>query len=207
MIDLLNRLLSQIKSKITNLVGHAIVTAITNLDSNGTTSLALQELRVQAYATEEMQGVQRIQEYGLETYPSVGHSSESDGYPEAILVSVHGNSEQALAICIGDRRYRITDLAEGEVALYTKWNSEAGRHNITMKSGQEIEMNSILLDINCTSAVSINCATANITATNGITLNTSEGGTATGLVTGESVCHFTGSPHADICANIKAEKT
>jgi len=199
MIDLINRLLSPIRSKLNTIIGHGVVTKVANTDKDGTT--ALQELRLKAYASEEMQGVQRVQEYGLETYPSVGHSSEGDGYPEAVIVSINGNSEQALAICIGDRRYRITDLAEGEVALYTKWNSESGAHNIKMKSGQEIEMNGVSLTINCTTTV-------NIIAAGGVNLQTTDTAliATDGLITGKSICHYTGAPHQDVCAKMRAEK-
>lgn len=40
-----------------------------------------------------------------------------------------------------------------------------------------------------------------------IELDGSSGGTTTGVITNESICHFTGLPHADCSINVKATKT
>lgn len=204
------------------MIGHAIVHVIANQETiDGTTTIfPLQKLKIEGLSGETVSQIQRVQEYGLETYPAVDHSSDGDGYPEAVAVFINGNRDQGIVICVGDRRYRITDLAEGEVALYTKWNEESGEHSIKLKTGQEIEMNGLTLDINisndvtvdsanvtitCSGDVDINCETANVSATTGVNL---DGGTAalTGVVTGASICPFTGNVHSDTSTNVKASK-
>ncbi len=100
----LKRLLRPIQNKIFLLLGRAILTAINN--SEGT-----QKIQIVALQGETITDAERMQEYGLETYPLTE--------AEATMIFLNGNRDHGLAICIHDRRYRPKDLVEGEVALYT----------------------------------------------------------------------------------------
>lgn len=55
-------------------------------------------------------GVEVFQSYGLSTVPHPGS--------EAVAVSVGGNRDHCIVIAHGDRRYRLTGMAGGEVALH-----------------------------------------------------------------------------------------
>lgn len=71
--------------------------------------------------------VERPQPYGLSTHPPVG--------AEAWIGCVGGRRDQAVVLLVGDRRYTLTSLAEGEVALYSE--SEA---RIVLRANGDIEI-------------------------------------------------------------------
>jgi phage baseplate assembly protein V len=56
------------------------------------------------------QGIERMQGYGLTSHPKPG--------AEVLVISLGGNAAHSIVIQTEDRRYRLTGLAEGEVALY-----------------------------------------------------------------------------------------
>lgn len=162
------RLVKPIQKKIFLMIGRAIVLAITN-------SGKYQVLKVRAGAGSSLDDIQRLQDYGLDSYPEVTDTTE------ALLLSPSGNREGAVIIKVLDREKRPTDLAEGEVCLYTK-DDNGGSHRVHLKSGTVIEII-------------------------GSTINIIGGGaTPTGVVTGECICAFTGNPHPDVSTTVKATK-
>lgn len=98
------RLIAPLGRKIFLLLGRAILKAIDN--SQGT-----QKIQIIALADEIISDMERFQEYGFETYPFVDS--------EVLAVFLNGNRDHGIALCIHDRRYRPTDLVEGEIVLYT----------------------------------------------------------------------------------------
>jgi phage gp45-like len=70
--------------------------------------------------------VQVVQTYGFQSRPADG--------AEAVIVQVGSNADQALAIAVDDRRYRVA-LAGGEVAIYDDLGSR-----VTLKRGGVIEV-------------------------------------------------------------------
>ena len=73
-----------------------------------------------------------MQNYGLTSHPPKG--------AEALLVALGGQRQHAVVIAVEDRRYRVTDLGEGEVALYTMENGEDGAHRVHLKEGRIVEL-------------------------------------------------------------------
>lgn len=69
-----------------------------------------QTLQVQARADEVLDGVEHVEPYGLTSHPHAG--------ADAIVLRVAGASSHPVAVVVGDRRYRLTGLASGEVALH-----------------------------------------------------------------------------------------
>lgn len=181
--DDFKRLTNTIQNKIFLLVGRAIVTYI-----NNSTDVHHQKVQLSVLKNETLSNVERIQEYGFETYP---HTNS-----EAVSLFLSGDRRHGLVIAIGDRRYRLTDLTEGEVAIYTSEDQSAGGHRIHLKSGQKIEINCKDVDITCT-------GTANITANGGINLDGGSSGLK-GVVQGDCICHFSGMPHGNVSTNVKA---
>ncbi len=100
-----------------------------------------------------------------------------------IVVLAEGN--HIIAIASDDRRYRVA-VENGEVALY----SDEG-DVIHLKRGREIHVAS-------GGKVTVEAETL-------IDLKTGAGVTK-GIVQGDCICHFTGSPHADISTTVKASK-
>ena len=118
----IHRLLAPIKNKIFLLIGRAILKAINN--SEGT-----QKIQVVGLSGETITDIERMQEYGFESYPV----AES----EAVVLYINGNRDQGLAICVHDRSNRPDDLAEGESQMYSK-----NGNKITMKADGSIEIES-----------------------------------------------------------------
>lgn len=170
-----NRLLRPLKAKVYRIIGKAIVKAIDNSNS-------AQKLQITVLKNETVTDIERVQEYGLDTYPKADS--------QAIILSLNGNRENGVVINVSDRRYRLTNLSEGEVAIYTYEDANAGGHRIHLKSGQEIEINCDTLDVNATTEINLDGGT----------------GSATGIVTGQCICSFTGGPHPDVSTNVKASK-
>uniref|UniRef100_A0A6M3IUZ5 Putative baseplate assembly protein n=1 Tax=viral metagenome TaxID=1070528 RepID=A0A6M3IUZ5_9ZZZZ len=100
----LKRYLAPLERKIYLLIGRAILAAVNNGEST-------QKVQITGMYNETMTDVERVQEYGLESYPRKG--------AEAIVAFLNGKQSRGLILKIGDRRYRLSDLVEGEVALYT----------------------------------------------------------------------------------------
>lgn len=119
-----NRLIGRIKSKLMLMVGRAVLAVVDN--SGGT-----QKIQVVALYDETISGVERFQEYGMETRPKAG--------AEVLLAFINGNRDQGIAACVHDRRYRPKDLAEGEVVLYTLEDVGGKDHRIHFKVGKKIE--------------------------------------------------------------------
>ena len=70
----------------------------------------MQELQLAIFSGEVRDRVEHWQPYGLAYHPHPG--------AEALVLALGGNTDHGAVVCVGDRRYRITGLAQGEVALY-----------------------------------------------------------------------------------------
>tara|TARA_R110002110_G_scaffold64634_8_gene178591 strand:+ start:2421 stop:2936 length:516 start_codon:yes stop_codon:yes gene_type:complete len=71
---------------------------------------ALQTLSLDLLADESKDGVERFQDYGFTTHPPTGL--------EALVAFVGGNRSHGIVLAVGDRKFRLRNLASGEVALY-----------------------------------------------------------------------------------------
>lgn len=76
----------------------------------------LQVLQINALASETVDGVERVQNYGLTSHPPRGST--------AIAVAVGGNRNHLVAIAVDDEASRPRELEEGEVALYNNANAQ-----------------------------------------------------------------------------------
>lgn len=121
-MDFLNfkRLIAPLQRKIFLLLGRALLTAIDN--SEGT-----QKIQATVLSGETINDIERFQEYGFESYPLSG--------AEPFIVFLNGNRNQGVVLCVHDRRYRPTDLAPGESAVY---HHEG--HRVIVKAGGIIEV-------------------------------------------------------------------
>lgn len=95
--------MAPLQRRVMLMVARAIVRTVGDGDKMQVMQLALlrDELRDR---------VERFQEYGFTSHPHPG--------AEAVAVFVGGDRGHGLVVAVDDRRYRLTGLAQGEVALY-----------------------------------------------------------------------------------------
>ena len=79
-------------------------------------SKRMQVLQVVVYAGDVRDGVEHFEPYGFTSCPQ---DAPSDGRgAEAVVLDLGGCPDHPVAIVVGDRRYRLTGLAKGEVAIH-----------------------------------------------------------------------------------------
>ncbi len=107
-------------SLIKNLVARAVVNLVDD-------SKKLQLLQLDVLADETVEDIERVQNFGLTSNPPKN--------AEAVVLFVNGQRDHGLVVAVDDRRYRIRNLASGEVAVYDQSGSV-----ITLKANGDIEM-------------------------------------------------------------------
>lgn len=117
---LIDRALRPVRTRLTLLVGRAVLRAVAD-------GPRMQVVQLTALDGETLDGVERWQDYGFTSHPRPG--------AEAVVLSLCGNRDHAVAIRVDDRRYRLTGLAEGEVALY----DDLGQRVHLTRTGIEID--------------------------------------------------------------------
>lgn len=103
------KLTQSIKNRMFMMLARGIVKAVRNTEGT-------QKLQIVALADETIDNIERLQEYGLETYP--------DTDAEAFAAFVGGNREIGVVLVTHDRRYRPKTLVSGEVMVYTKFGQQ-----------------------------------------------------------------------------------
>jgi phage baseplate assembly protein V len=78
----------------------------------------IQTLQVYLQADSGKDSVEHLENYGLTSRPLPD--------AEGIVITVGGDASHGVVICVGDRRYRLQGLEEGDVALY----NDTGSHII-----------------------------------------------------------------------------
>lgn len=116
----------------------------------------LQNIQVTLLADEIRDNVERFQNYGFTSVPLPG--------AEAAVIFVGGNRSHGLAISIDDRRYRLKNLGNGEVAIYTNEDSGTPGHRIHLKNNRKIEIYGDEVTINADTKCVVNTKDAVITA-------------------------------------------
>lgn len=141
MIDAINKLTEDMRSKVRLMVGRAILAAVNDAG-------AIQTAQAKCLADETHDDAERVQEYGFTSVPLAG--------AEAVMVFPGGNRDHGLIIATDDRRYRKNGLAAGEVALYTDEGDSIvfnrGRI-VRVVAGTQLEVTAPLVTINATSKV------------------------------------------------------
>ena len=137
----MQRTLRPLLQRLQLMIGRAVVLLV----NDGT---KLQGLQVSLLADEVRDQVERFQNYGFTSHPLPG--------AEAVAASVAGNRDHVLVIAVDDRRYRLTALQQGEVAIYTDEGDK-----IVLKRGGTIEVTAstkVVLDtplVECTGNVTV----------------------------------------------------
>lgn len=106
--------------------------------STASTKLQALQLKVSGEATDD--DLEHFEPYGITGRPK---DPDSTGTAEAVALSLGGNRDHQIVICVSDRRFRITGLNKGEVAVYnftgaTLKIDDAGNLVLTPKAGEEV---------------------------------------------------------------------
>lgn len=72
----------------------------------------MRELQCEFLAGEVRDQLEHVEPYGFTSEPL------ADGKPEAFALFFDGNRSNGIVFCVADRRYRITNMKAGEVAIY-----------------------------------------------------------------------------------------
>lgn len=93
-----------------------------------------QALQIELLDGEAQDGVERFQQYGFTSHPHPG--------AEAIAVCAGGLRSHAVVIAVEDRRYRLTNLQQGEAALYDDLGNAIllGRNSIKVTAVSKVEI-------------------------------------------------------------------
>lgn len=116
----------------------------------------LQQVQVELLADEVKDNVERFQQYGFTSVPLVG--------AEALCVFLGGGRDHGIVFAIDDRRYRLTGLENGDVALYTDEGAK-----IVLGRNQQITVTCDTLVFDA-SHVELNGDTVAISASDSITV-------------------------------------
>jgi phage baseplate assembly protein V len=106
----------------------------------------LQTLQVRLTAGEIKDGAEHFEPYGITSHPLAG--------AEVLTAFLGGDRSHAVVLVASDRRYRIKELAPGEVAIYTDEGDK-----IHFKRGRIIDIETATLNIRASSAVNIDTPT------------------------------------------------
>jgi phage baseplate assembly protein V len=97
------RMLAPLRRSINNLALRATVRLV-----NATSKM--QTLQISMREGETKDGIEHVEPYGFTSHPNAG--------AEAVTLFFNGDRSHGIAVVVGDRRYRLTGLEEGEVALH-----------------------------------------------------------------------------------------
>jgi phage gp45-like len=118
MMGELKKLYNKIMFRIFYLMTKGQITGVTNSEPT-------QRLKQSCLAFEDIPDIERFEEYGITSYPLEGAETFSN--------FLSGNREQGIVICVHDSRYRPTDLASGDVCIYT-YKDKSVKHRIHLKA-------------------------------------------------------------------------
>ena len=104
---------------------------LSNMMARGTVTLVnaatkLQSLQLRLLAGETKDQVEYLEPYGLTSNPNPG--------AECLVLFLDGDRSHGVVVCVADRRYRLKNLASGEVALY----DDQGQSIILLRKGIQL---------------------------------------------------------------------
>ena len=139
--------------KVQGMIMRGVVTLVTS-------SLKMQGMQLQGLGAVTLDGVENFEPYGFTAAALPG--------AEGIILNVGAHAGNAVVICVADRRYRLTGLVGGEVAVYDNQGQSVVLHadHIAITSPTKIVVSAPETDINSTT-VNINSSTVNLGGSGG----------------------------------------
>ena len=115
-----------LEGRIRLMIGRAVISLVDD-------AATAQTLQIELLADEVQDGVERFQEYGFTSRPHPG--------AEAVFGCVGGLRSHPIVLAVEDRRFRLTGLEDGEVALYDDLGNviKLGREAISITAVKKIE--------------------------------------------------------------------
>lgn len=118
--DFMDKKMKGIKASLMNLVSRFVLVKADD-------SKKMQEVKGELFSEEVKEELEHFQNYGFTSNPPANC--------EGIGLSVNGNRDHVVVICLDSRQYRTKDLAEGEVAVYNNAGAK-----IVLKNNGDIEL-------------------------------------------------------------------
>ncbi len=144
-------------------------------------------LQIQTSTGKTNDRIKRLHDYGFMSHPKVGS--------RAYNLFLGGVMSRGFSFCVEDERYEM-ELAEGEVAMLDD------KGNLVHFTENGISITSLgSVEVNAKKDVTVT-AEGNIFA-DGKKIKLNDG---SGVITCESICPFTGSPHVDGSSTVLAGK-
>ncbi|MDD9154963.1 phage baseplate assembly protein [Aliivibrio sp. S4TY2] len=165
-----------------------LMSRIKNMVAIGTvTGSSTKVLQIQTSTGKTNDRIKRLHDYGFMSHPKVGS--------RAYNLFLGGVMSRGFSFCVEDERYEM-ELAEGEVAMLDD------KGNLVHFTKNGISITSLgSVEVNAKKDVTVT-AEGNIFA-DGKKIKLNDG---SGVITCESICPFTGSPHVDGSSTVLAGK-
>jgi phage baseplate assembly protein V len=106
MSDQIQKATKKLWDRIQSMVGKALLAAVSD-------SKEIQIIKVSGVADETIDGIERVQNYGLTSSPPEG--------AETVLAFIGGNREHPVAIAVDHGKSRIKPVKQGETCLYSRF--------------------------------------------------------------------------------------
>jgi phage gp45-like len=118
-------------------------------------SKKMQEVTVESLSGEKYTNVEHWHPYGMTMVPKVPENKKE---AEALLLFVNGSRSHPIVMGIADRRHRLKNMQEGEVALHDDQGQKVhlGRNNVTIQRGNvkvTLEDGKAIIEINGTKSI------------------------------------------------------
>lgn len=128
LLNLVHRATAPLRNRIVAMVGKFVIEAADDAKT-------VQEVKFTALADEVLEGVPHMQPGGISHVPIPG--------AEGMLLSITGDRDNAVAICVADRSTRPTGMNPGETALYSNATGEGYTGGVKILLAQDggIEIN------------------------------------------------------------------
>lgn len=143
-------------------------------------------VQMEGLAGEPFNATELFQQPGLRSIPLAGM--------QPIIVPLHGNSANGVVVAMSNGALYVSDLAEGEVALFNEADGVA--NSIVLRNGKLIEIRCATLAITATSGVHIDTPTVTMTHDLAVAAHTTTASLAT-TDTAAGSAHFAGSVTSD----------
>lgn len=143
MIGAAREAMGALEGRVRGMVARAIVRLVDD-------ARAAQEVQLELLADESQDAVERFQNYGFTSVPHAG--------AEALVVFAGGLRSHGVVLAVEDRRYRLTGLEEGEVALFDDLGNviKLGREAIAVTAVSKLTIDA--------PEITVTCDTADVTA-------------------------------------------
>ncbi|MGY1490715.1 phage baseplate assembly protein V [Methylobacillus pratensis] len=124
---LIDRMLAPIKRRITNMITRVTITAVNS-------ALKTQRVQIGALAGEGKTDIEQFEAYGFTSSPLAG--------AEGVGLFFCGDRSHGVVICVGDKRFRLTEAKPGEVAMYDDQGQvvHLTRDGIKIESHLDVEL-------------------------------------------------------------------